>query len=526
MPPSFASIFSNFSSGIGNTKEEEEVFWQSRREIIDLLLASEACVLMATEEAIKASKGDADRLAILQHACVNGIMNKAFCLCKAGVQVKQTRVESFPLLAACLFDNTEVATMLIRLFGAVANPLPPETAVSFANTYSIGKYTADQVKRLKVAPNYTPLLAALEHKHFELAELLLLQNDANVHVKNQLGSTPLTFAAGGGSVKLTGQILDRGSDVDTKIDDGATSLLIASQNGHLEVVKLLLERGAKVNEARNDGNCPLNFACLKGHANIARLLADSGADINYLLPKSGNSVLYHACEKGNEEIVSLLLELGADLHRRSNKNWTCLIRAAEFGHANICQLLLQAGAEVDAETEIGSTALTWASQNGHTDVAKVLLRYNCNLHALYFKTCSSLFSACFHGRPEMVELLIEAGASCNIGTPAIIGACKEKPSMDLVRLGGPNLTLEQFWNKRKCIVRTLIDRCPDLDLDVVDMRVEEMPTPLMLATREKQKDIVLMLEEEILHRRSKKTKNSEEVEHQSSAGGGDDGGGR
>ena len=94
---------------------------------------------------------------------------------------------------------------------------------------------------------YTLLDFAVEHsspKGIEILELLL-DNGANVGVRNHIGQTPLFSAV----------IYD-----------------------NLEGVKILIARGAKVNMKQNDGRTPLHWAASSGYCDVAKVLIDNQAN--------------------------------------------------------------------------------------------------------------------------------------------------------------------------------------------------------------------------------------------------------
>ena len=57
-------------------------------------------------------------------------------------------------------------------------------------------------------------------------------------------------------------LLDNGADVNVKDEYGSTPLHDASLGKHNEVVELLISRGADVNAKRKDGDTPLDKATM------------------------------------------------------------------------------------------------------------------------------------------------------------------------------------------------------------------------------------------------------------------------
>jgi ankyrin repeat protein len=88
----------------------------------------------------------------------------------------------------------------------------------------------------------------------------LLEKGANPKAKDNIGLTPLHYAADLGYVEIVELLLERGADPKAKDNIGLTPLHIAALWGHVKIVKLLLERGADPWIADNGGHIPLDYA--------------------------------------------------------------------------------------------------------------------------------------------------------------------------------------------------------------------------------------------------------------------------
>jgi hypothetical protein len=90
------------------------------------------------------------------------------------------------------------------------------------------------------------------------------------------GCRPLHFAAKGGSLEITTELLDVGAEVNAADTFGETSLHFAARSGHVDVCELLLARGANINALSEHGMTPLVVSGQASHELVCRMLADHG----------------------------------------------------------------------------------------------------------------------------------------------------------------------------------------------------------------------------------------------------------
>ena len=132
----------------------------------------------------------------------------------------------------------------------------------------------DDINSLDQQYGHTPLGYAALGGYLEMAKLLL-ENGANVKVRNIFGNTPLHVAAKGGKKELAELLLQNGADINSKNKVGYTPLHYAAQNGYLEIVKLFLENKAQTNIKNKEDSTPLTLATQNGHQEIIDLIMKS-----------------------------------------------------------------------------------------------------------------------------------------------------------------------------------------------------------------------------------------------------------
>ena len=121
---------------------------------------------------------------------------------------------------------------------------------------------------------WTPLHAASYNGHIEIARLLL-QNGAEVNVRNNYGWTPLHFAAFQGHVDILHLLVENGADLEAEDDGGWRALHQSALCGHLAFVKELVTRyHVDINATENHGNTALHHV---NEIEINRFLEANGA---------------------------------------------------------------------------------------------------------------------------------------------------------------------------------------------------------------------------------------------------------
>jgi ankyrin repeat protein len=253
----------------------------------------------------------------------------------------------------------------------------------------------------------TPFLKAwLNEKNSDILQLFL-EHNANMHVCDERGNTPLHLAAEKGLFKVAQILLERDAEVDSRNQDGYTSLLFAIANGNPKVAQLLLDYNAEVHVQDNTGNTPLHFAAENGLLEISQIILERNAGVNSQNNR-GSTPLLLASELGHPDVVQLLLDHDADLSVRNTDGDTPLHRAAHRGQLEVARILLKLDAEVNSRNVSGSTPLHLASMSsffrpeGSAVVVQLLLDYGADVQVrdLSGNTASQL--AC---RPEQQDII-------------------------------------------------------------------------------------------------------------------------
>ena len=264
----------------------------------------------------------------------------------------------------------------------------------------------------------TPLIWASFENHIKVvAELLKINSYIDAKNKDETGGyTALMIASAYGRVEIAKMLLDNHANVNIKDAEGATAIILASMRGHFNIVKLLLENGANINDKDNDGNTAILWACMKGHFNIVELLLENGANIDDE-DNDGDTAIIWACIKGHFNIVELLLENGANINVKDNDGDTAILWACKKGYFNIVELLLNNGADFTISENSGETPFMHACSNGHLNIVQLLLsRIHPKKREAFINITdnaghSALYWACTNGHENVVSFLLANGAT-------------------------------------------------------------------------------------------------------------------
>lgn len=132
-----------------------------------------------------------------------------------------------------------------------------------------------------------------------------------------------------------------------------------------------------------------------------------GTDTNVVHPEHGPAIVTATREKAWKTVRLLAGLAGTKVDAPNRRGETALMIAALHGQLDVVQLLVKRGAEVNRP---GWGPLHYAATNGHAAVARYLLDENAYIDAQSPNRTTPLMMAARHKHPDVVRLLIEAGA--------------------------------------------------------------------------------------------------------------------
>ena len=198
---------------------------------------------------------------------------------------------------------------------------------------------------------------------------LLLDNDADIDIRDRVGRTPLMHAGTSRNVEAIRLFIDRGADVNARDSFIGGPLAWTSGFGTAESVQDLLDAGAQVETVSGaTGYTPLIWAAGFGDAESVPMLLEAGANIEAKGSIEGNTALMHAAKTGKIESLHSMLKTKANKEAKNSMGQTALLVSAGHpaGSVEKIKALLDAGCDITVVDNNGRTVLTLAS--ARTDV--------------------------------------------------------------------------------------------------------------------------------------------------------------
>jgi ankyrin repeat protein len=350
-----------------------------------------------------------------------------------------------PLHQAARNDDPDTAKLLLE-HGADPNAMDPrgDTPLDAASSAPVADVLLTHGARVSaVAADGTTLLQAVDR------DLLMavvagdakgvrsaVSRGAHVNIRDGLvRETPLIRAVYLGRLDAATALLNAGADIEEANENRQTPLHIAVGQGHLKLVELLLSHRANVAARDFESITPLGLA---GDADIAQVLLRAGAN-----PTAAVNLV---CGFGTDDVklVELLLSYGMDANPRTGCSGdTPLLTAVSHRRWDVATTLLNHGAEPNARDDHGWTPLFLAAGSaGSAGLVARLLERGANPNTPDKDGNTPLIEAAQYGRPEVVKLLIAAGANMEAKNQAgitALAAAEDVETLDLLVAGGANI---------------------------------------------------------------------------------------
>jgi ankyrin repeat protein len=348
---------------------------------------------------------------IMAQACLGVLLN-------LDSEIDEASIEDFPLAryAAVHFGHyVEFEGVLPHIRGGVRHLLDADKTHFTAWLRVLGRYLSDEHP---YKPQVTPLHYVAQHGYRGLVGYLISRRPEDVNFIGVNG-TPLHAALDGRHAEVAELLLGYCMDVDVRNSRERTPLHLAAAHGFVGVTRMLVERKADINARDRSGNTPLYRAIRRSSEDkaldVASFLLEHGADVDAETTNVNSTALHFASYYGLVKAAELMLEHGADVHVRNYSGQTPLHRLVYSLHdsddtdryLNAMRCLLEYGADIDALDNDHATPLHLTSYYGCSKAARLLLERGANVHLQDNKGRTPFQIAAAQGREAMTQLLSE-----------------------------------------------------------------------------------------------------------------------
>jgi len=242
-------------------------------------------------------------------------------------------------------------------------------------------------------------------------------------------------------IQVIQKLIQEGANVNIRDGWNDTPLILACQENNKALAQLLIEKGANLNAKGHDGNTPLIIACKEKYKELVQLLIEKGVNLN-AHNENGETALTIACQQNDEPIATLLIEKGANLNAHNSNGNTPLIIACQGGYTKLAQLLVAAGANVNTKDDDNRTALIWICLDHNKELAKLLIEKGANVNTTDDYGDTPLVISLLTDSKNLSLCLIESGA--DIDKPTISNKLFENECNNYLQL---NLSIKKLKNK-------------------------------------------------------------------------------
>ncbi|WCR59753.1 MAG: Phosphocholine transferase AnkX [Wolbachia endosymbiont of Ctenocephalides felis wCfeF] len=358
--------------------------------------------------------------------------------------------------------------------------------------------------------SWAPLHCAADNDNKLDISRAILNRNADIEARTNIGETPLHIANAYGQLKIIELLVDKGASLEAKTNDGLTPLHVAIQHNNttpkiiefllnkgvnieaktkndwtplhhaifkdrLDIVRVLSSRGANIEAKTSDGKTPLDLAIQGNYTDIVGFLKQTeldkklltatengdlsevkkfvgqGANVNAIdVGIFGRKPIHIAAEKNYKDIIEFLLGKGVSVDDTSNYGWTPLHYTASQGCLEVAKFLIDKGANINAQNVYGREPIHIAAEHDNKNIIELLLNKGVSVNEVDKDGWMSLHWASWNGHLNIIEYLVGKGANVNAKDR------NGKTPLDLARDKGYNNVVEYLQQTQLGLDRQLL----------------------------------------------------------------------
>lgn len=204
----------------------------------------------------------------------------------------------------------------------------------------------------------------------------MIENGAEINIKNKLGEIPLHFLTHlENGTNIIEYLLNKGSYIESRTNAGNTPLHNACYFGNMKVFKVLLRKGANIQSLTSEGYNLLHCCVLMGKDKMLEKLIRKESFKEFIERKDsqGQTPLHLACEVGEEECAKILIKYNAKLDVEEINGYTPLQLACTSGSYEIVQNILDIRPEsLNKKNSSGETILDTAIELNRKNIIELI----------------------------------------------------------------------------------------------------------------------------------------------------------
>lgn len=265
----------------------------------------------------------------------------------------------------------------------------------------------------------TALHWACRMGHFDVVRLLL-ENGADIDIKNNFRCAPINLAIEALQRKVSHYLIEWGCDIHNKNVKGQTVLETIRNDDFKRFLMELYEYYSRVVPKIMGGDMTLLDEVIADHASGAKEFCCLRSRVI-----NGSTLLHTACYYGHLPAIKELLSLRVDVNLRDYKGATPLHRAK---NPEVMEILLEAGAHVNAEDSESNTPLHVkcygeTGKPSELECIEMMLNKNVNLTIRNSRGLMPIHCCVMQGRTDVMQLLLKHDRENSIA----IAFSKENP---------------------------------------------------------------------------------------------------
>ncbi|MCJ1245363.1 hypothetical protein MMC30_002567 [Trapelia coarctata] len=297
--------------------------------------------------------------------------------------------------------------------GLIVSRVEVRTGLQDMAEWSLGSYSSS----IKTSGHATPLHIASQYGHTGIVRLLLGKG-ANVDARDDVLATPLQYATSAGQTTVLRILLDAGASLECRTSDGTSLVTGAAGWGRVDILEELRQRGADFEATDMVGGDAMMNALKFNHSSVVPTLMTSGYNFCRTTPM-GFSALRIGLLARDPQIRNLVMAHAppeVDQCHTLHGNLMVVLCAYPPPVPVLQWVMNRIPHELKAyhlnfKSVYHGTPLYAAAYSGYYRGISLLLRHGVIVDEEGGPLGTPLMAACAMGRADVVELLVQNGAS-------------------------------------------------------------------------------------------------------------------